>query len=58
MTPAGKKMLTKLQALARQLDDAFLAPLDAEERSQLHDLLLALAGEHLPQCRFAVKPAG
>jgi DNA-binding MarR family transcriptional regulator len=58
MTPAGKKMLTKLRAVSAKLDEEFLAALDADEREQLHSLLLTLAGEHLPQCRFAAKPAG
>ena len=58
MTPAGKKMLTKLRAVSARLNEEFLAALDADEREQLHSLLLTLAGEHLPQCRFAAKPAG
>jgi DNA-binding MarR family transcriptional regulator len=57
MTPAGRKMLTKLRALSRELDDEFLASLDAEQREQLHSLLLTLAATHLPQCRFAAKSA-
>ena len=50
LTPAGKRTLAKLRALARQLDDEFLAPLDEEERAQLHALLLRLAEQHLPHC--------
>jgi DNA-binding MarR family transcriptional regulator len=50
MTPAGRKALGRARALAVQLDDEFLAPLDEREREQLHKLLLRLAGEHLPAC--------
>jgi DNA-binding MarR family transcriptional regulator len=58
MTPVGKKTLATLRALSSRIDDEFLAPLDAEQREQLRNLLLVLAGEHLPQCRFAAKPVG
>ena len=50
LTPAGKRALAKLRALARQLDDEFLATLDEDERAQLHALLLRLAQRHLPHC--------
>jgi MarR family transcriptional regulator, lower aerobic nicotinate degradation pathway regulator len=51
MTPAGRKTLGKLRALSMRLDDEFFGSLDANERAQLHDLLLRLAEEHLPHCR-------
>ena len=51
MTPAGRKTLGKLRALSTRLDAEFFAPLDADERAQLHGLLLRLAEEHLPHCR-------
>ena len=50
LTPAGKRALAKLRALARQLDDDFLASLDEDERVQLHALVLRLAEQHLPHC--------
>jgi DNA-binding MarR family transcriptional regulator len=50
LNPAGKRALAKLRALARQLDDEFLASLDEDERAQLHALLLRLAQQHLPHC--------
>lgn len=50
LTADGKKMLGKLRALSRRLEDEFLAPLDAEEREQLHILLLKLAELHEPRC--------
>jgi DNA-binding MarR family transcriptional regulator len=50
MTPAGRKMLTRLRTLASRLDDEFLEPLNERERATLHDLLLRLADEHVPSC--------
>ena len=50
VTPEGKKMLGRFRALNRRVEDEFLAPLDAEQREQLHALLLALAARHEPRC--------
>jgi len=50
ITTNGKRTLGKLRALARRLEDEFLAPLDAEQRDQLHALLLVLAERHEPRC--------
>jgi len=50
LTPDGKRALAKLRALARQLEDDFLASLDENERAQLHALLRRLAAQHLPHC--------
>jgi MarR family transcriptional regulator, lower aerobic nicotinate degradation pathway regulator len=50
LTAEGKKTLGKLRALARRLEDEFLAPLDEEQRRQLHALLLELAELHEPRC--------
>lgn len=49
-TPAGRKTLAKLRALAASLEDEFLAGLDEASRTQLHELLLELAQHHLPGC--------
>jgi DNA-binding MarR family transcriptional regulator len=46
ITPKGKKELVKLRAVVRRIEDEYLAPLDAESRRQLHDLLLRIAGGH------------
>ena len=46
----AKRALAKLRALARQLEDDFLASLDEDERAQLHALLRRLAAQHLPHC--------
>jgi MarR family transcriptional regulator, lower aerobic nicotinate degradation pathway regulator len=50
LTPGGKRALDELRALARRLEDDFLASLDDEERAQLHALLRRLAAQHLPHC--------
>jgi DNA-binding MarR family transcriptional regulator len=55
MTPAGRKTLTRLRDLSGRLEREFLAPLDDAERSELHGLLLRLAGGVIPQCRGAVR---
>ncbi|HVP75003.1 MAG TPA: MarR family winged helix-turn-helix transcriptional regulator [Gaiellaceae bacterium] len=49
LTPEGKRALSRLRALARRLEDDFLATLDDGERAQLYTLLLQLAEQHLPQ---------
>jgi DNA-binding MarR family transcriptional regulator len=50
ITGDGKRTLAKLRALSKRLEDEFLAPLDAEQRKELHGLLLVLAGRHEPRC--------
>jgi MarR family transcriptional regulator, lower aerobic nicotinate degradation pathway regulator len=50
LTPEGKQALRKVRALARRIEDDFLAPLNDEERAQLHALLLRLAETHEPRC--------
>jgi len=50
LTPEGKQTLRKVRALARQIEDDFLAPLSDKERAQLHTLLLRLAETHEPRC--------
>jgi DNA-binding MarR family transcriptional regulator len=57
LTPEGKRMLTRLRALARRLEDEFLAPLNEEERASLHTLLLRLAEVHEPRCALGAPRA-
>jgi DNA-binding MarR family transcriptional regulator len=49
LTPAGKKTLAKLRALQASIDDDFLRPLSADERTTLHRLLHRLATHHDPR---------
>jgi len=53
LTLEGKRMLRRLRALARRIDDEFLAPLSHQERANLHALLLRLAEKHEPRCVFS-----
>src|SRR2546425_3989576 len=57
LTPDGKRMLRRLRALAKQIDDEFLAPLSEKERATLHTLLLRLAEKHEPRCALASPPS-
>ncbi len=58
MTSAGKKTLGQLRAIAKQVEQEFLAPLDAHERQSLHALLLELVAHHDPRCGGVVGAAG
>jgi len=50
LTPEGRTELDRLRAVARQVEDDFLAGLDDAQRAELHDLLLRLAERHEPLC--------
>lgn len=50
LTGEGKRTLSRLRTCAKKVEDDFLAPLDAEQREQLHELLLELAERHEPRC--------
>ncbi|MGH3004254.1 MAG: MarR family winged helix-turn-helix transcriptional regulator [Gaiellaceae bacterium] len=54
LTPAGKRQLSSFRKLVERLEDDVLEPLSAEERSELHRLLLRVAGHR--DARF-VPPA-
>ena len=46
LTPAGDEALARLRAIAKQVDEEFFKPLDAEERKTLKALLARLASHH------------
>jgi DNA-binding MarR family transcriptional regulator len=49
LQPAGKKKLAELRAISKGVEEEFLAPLDAEQRATLHQLLLQLAAHRDPR---------
>ena len=51
LTADGKRQLSRLRSIVKRIEDEFFAPLDAEEREQLHQLLITVARYHDP--RFA-----
>ena len=51
ITATGGTELTRLRAIVKQIEDEFLAPLDAEDREQLYELTVKLACYH--DVRFA-----
>ena len=53
LTSDGTKMLRRLRALAREVEDEFLSPLTDVERAELHALLLRLAEKHEPRCAMS-----
>jgi DNA-binding MarR family transcriptional regulator len=52
ITPAGRKQLRHLRAIAKQLEQELLAPLTPEDRETFHRLLVQLAFRHDPSCAF------
>ncbi len=46
ITRAGKQALVQRRAVMKRIENEFLAPLDADSRKQLHELLLKLASYH------------
>src|SRR5919202_828702 len=50
LTAEGKRELVRLRGIAKQVEEEFLAPLDAADREKFHELLLRLAIHHDPRC--------
>lgn len=50
ITALGKREHSRLRALIQALETEYFAPLDAEERRTLHELLVRLAEVHDPSC--------
>ena len=50
ITADGKRELSRLRAMVKELENEFFAPLGAEMREQLHEVLLLLACHHDPHC--------
>ena len=48
----GSRELTRLRAIVKGIEEEFLAPLDADDRAELHKLLVRLASYH--DARFAL----
>jgi DNA-binding MarR family transcriptional regulator len=53
ITAAGKRQLTRLRAIVKQLDGEFFAPLGDESRAAFHDQLVRLVALHDPRCSFS-----
>jgi DNA-binding MarR family transcriptional regulator len=53
ITTKGERELAKLREIVGELEEEFLAPLDAGSRKKLHELLQELACAHDPRCGFS-----
>jgi DNA-binding MarR family transcriptional regulator len=56
ITEEGKRQLSRLREMSKQLDDEFFAPLDPESRQAFHRMLRQLAGQNDPRCVFQDPP--
>src|SRR5918912_3121232 len=50
LTGDGERELLRLRGIAQQVEEEFMAPLDAAERKTFHALLMRLAIHHDPRC--------
>jgi DNA-binding MarR family transcriptional regulator len=55
ITTKGERELAQLRDIVAEFEDEFLAPLDAEARRTLHELLQQLACAHDPRCAFSIE---
>src|SRR2546423_9199106 len=56
ITTKGERELALLRDIVAEFEDEFLAPLGAEGRKTLHELLERLACAHDPRCAFGPQP--
>lgn len=54
VTVEGRKVLGRLRAIVKGIEDEFLAPLEPRDREQLYGLLLRLAQYHDPRCPASI----
>ena len=52
ITATGKRELSQLRTIVKEVEDEFLAPLDATSRKAFHETLQQLACHHDPRCAF------
>jgi DNA-binding MarR family transcriptional regulator len=52
ITDEGKRELSRLRAIVKEVEDEFFAPLDAQSRKAFHETLQQLACHHDPRCAF------
>jgi MarR family transcriptional regulator, lower aerobic nicotinate degradation pathway regulator len=52
ITDDGKRELSRLRAIVQEVEEEFLAPLDAKSRKAFHETLQQLACAHDPRCAF------
>jgi DNA-binding MarR family transcriptional regulator len=50
LTGDGERELLRLRGIAKQVEEEFMAPLDAADRKTFHALLMRLAIHHDPRC--------
>jgi len=53
ITPAGRRQLQRLRAIAKQLEEEFFGSLSTAEREAFYEVLQKLACAHDPRCGFA-----
>ena len=58
LTDEGARTLRRLRDVAQVAEDEFLAPLNEQQRADLHALLLRLAAHHEPRCAPIVESVG
>jgi DNA-binding MarR family transcriptional regulator len=55
LTAKGQAAVRNLRAVTSQVEESFLVPLDAQERTELHRLLIKLVTHHDIRCAASLK---